>query len=190
MDKVLDFLKDNYARVKSAWKFWFSSAIRLWLTIFTLIFLFSAISLLFYPEKMVSVTLFFPDYAGKQIVGEERKIPLRLQKEEFIDLLIRELALGPSTITLSPLIPKGVRVEKVLLRGSVLYVDFNEEMALNDKVLIPIQKSVEVIKSTIMYNTVGLSRIVITIGGHELTFLEPVKEGEPVKATSDSAKKK
>ena len=61
--------------------------------------------------------LFFPLYRSSECRGEERYLPRKDTVEQEVELLIREILLGPFDVDLVPVLPRDGKVRTVMLRG-------------------------------------------------------------------------
>ena len=113
---------------------------------------------------------FFPDHRSGKTVGESRKVPrIPFNKEENIDIFLQELLLGPINMNLDPLFPVGTKLEKILFRGKIVYIDLNFMALLPDKWAVhDFENSILLIKKNIKFNFPYVKKIVIAILGQEL----------------------
>jgi hypothetical protein len=63
-------------------------------------------------------------------VVEDRMVPRSESREIDIRRYVEETLLGPVTLDLAPLFPRGVRLESLLYRDGVVYADLSESAAL------------------------------------------------------------
>jgi hypothetical protein len=161
--KVAEISRIVYAAIRE----WLSVPARFWATVLAVVFFFSAISYAIYPGKFSKVVFYFPSLSGDRVVAEERYIPYRSSGEAYGELLAKEIALGPITLFLAPVLPKGTQVETVMLREGTLFVDLAAEAALQGDLPLDIGRNLVLIKRSLMRNYPSLKKIVLTIGGYQ-----------------------
>jgi hypothetical protein len=105
-------------------------------------------------------------------VAETRVVPFKFNQEDAVELLVREIALGPATRTYSPVIPRGTKVESVMLRDGTVFADLNEIAALNEGCPRKIGENADIIRRTVEYNHPGVKRVVVSIGGQVIEVPE------------------
>jgi len=79
------------------------------------------------------VRLYFGNANADAVVAEIREIlyPENITREDYLTLVLTELAAGPEREDLFPTIPEGVRVLSLTIEGDLVLVDFSEEMSIN-----------------------------------------------------------
>ena len=127
-----------------------------------------SISVYFFNDKLVRRVLFFPDRSG--FSGEMRRIPKQNSVEDDIELLIKELILGPYKIDHLRAVPEKTKLQNLLLRNkSLLYIDFSADLIVSDDSFsIVVEKMMELIRRTIMYNFPFLEKITLSVDGQTL----------------------
>ena len=110
--------------------------------------------------------LFFPRFGTIQIDGEERYLPKRATLEENVELFLKELVLGPKEHGHLRLFPPEVRIESVLLRDRVLYVNLSED-ALFKKGSVPlnVDEMVQAAGNNVLFNFRNLKDVYIFVDG-------------------------
>jgi hypothetical protein len=128
------------------------------------------ISLAFFlimPPERVARTLFFPGATEAELSGERRLVPRVRDQEKAARLLADEMMLGPTRITLSRVFPRGTRVESLLLRNGVVYVDLNERaMIQSGEMRVDVRTGLAALRRTLLFNLRQLDEVVITINGN------------------------
>ncbi len=121
--------------------------------------------------------LFFQEYRSADFTGEVRELPKKASKEADIELLVREIILGPIDIHNDPLLPEDADVRSVMLRDKTLYVDFSIDVIFQrqDSVL-SFSEVLDGVRRTITFNFPSVERIVFTIRG-EIPDAEVSKRG-------------
>jgi spore germination protein GerM len=127
------------------------------------------VSLLFYlmlERGSVERVLFFPQENSSTLVGELRDLPDKRGKEEDIRVLIDELLLGPETLHLDKIAPRGTKLKSLILRRGILYADFSDTIFLGEKVSeLSFDEILQTMRKTILFNFKGIKSIIITIEG-------------------------
>ncbi len=125
-----------------------------------------SLGLYLFKENRVRRVLFFPEQGTKRLVGEIRYLPEMDNLEDNINLLVEEIILGPSRENHEILVPKEVSVESLILRDSVLYLDFSEEIVLKEMDLkLGFEKSLMVMANTVMFNFPLVEKVFVFING-------------------------
>ena len=130
------------------------------------------ISLLLYIEFNIHKTnriFFFPDHQSGNTIGEIRKIPgIPFKKEENMDIFIKELLLGPINMKLDPLFTTGTKLEKILYRDKIVYIDLNFMALFPDKRAVHgFRDSILLIEKNIKFNFPYVKRVIVTILGQK-----------------------
>jgi hypothetical protein len=112
-------------------------------------------------------TFVFESMDTRQDDIEERMIMLTGSRETDISRYVEELILGPLSPETIPLIDRNARLEALLLRENVVYIDFSEESA------IPpsggsLLENFEVLRGEIMRNFPFVREVRIFIAGNEV----------------------
>ena len=110
--------------------------------------------------------IYFLDSDGVGVSGELRRIPMRNGREQNIELLLDEMILGPVEISHRRLFPRDVRIESVLYRHGLLYVDISPSFIYSsDESGTPISETLRIVERTIRYNFPEVDEIQFSIGG-------------------------
>ncbi|HOV62271.1 MAG TPA: GerMN domain-containing protein [Spirochaetia bacterium] len=136
------------------------------LGVFCGLFLVSLVFYLVIAYGSVERVLFFPRENSSTLAGELRVVPDKRGKEEDIRILISELLLGPAKLDLSRVVPRGTRLNSVLLRKGVLYVDFSNDIFLGRKESeLSFDEMLAAVRKTILFNFKRIKSIIISIEG-------------------------
>jgi hypothetical protein len=127
--------------------------------------------------------LYFPDGRTGRLRGEVRDLPRKWLREPRAELVASEILLGPRSPALAPGFSQGSRVESVIFRRSVLYVDISADAALDDPKSLRI--GLQALRRSLEVAVPG-ARVAITIGGYE-PYLDGLKGGSEAKTVSISA---
>ncbi|MCL2792682.1 MAG: hypothetical protein FWD87_06285 [Spirochaetaceae bacterium] len=140
----------------------------------------TVISLLLLVILIISLTLyftsnfrrtdrifFFPDSRSGNTIGEARKIPrIPFDREKNMEIFVKELLLGPMSINLDPLFSTGTRLEKILFRNKIVYLDLNFMALLPDKRAVhDFSSSIMLVEKNIKFNFPFVENVIITILG-------------------------
>lgn len=119
--------------------------------------------------KKTERIFFFPEHQSGINWGENRKNPRSfINKEKNIYIFVSELLLGPINMKLDPIFPIGTRVEKLLFRNRILYIDLNFKAIISDtEIVYGFEKGIIFLKKNIEFNFPYIKKIVITIIGEE-----------------------
>jgi len=128
--------------------------------------LLSLLLFLFLPGKLVRTVLRFPDSISRQLSAEVRALPFTWETEHNIELMVREVLLGPAQYSHLRLFSREAQLRSVLVRGDTLYMDLSKEAFLPDPdVVYSPQMALDVLRSTLMDNFPGVSHVFISVGG-------------------------
>jgi hypothetical protein len=132
-----------------------------------LIFVIS-MSVYFFNNNLVRRVLFFPDRSS--FSGEMRRVPKQNTVEGDVELLIRELILGPYQIDHLRTVPENTKLQNLLIRDkSLLYVDFSADLVVyDDNFSIVTEKITILIRRNIIYNFPFLEEITLSVDGQTL----------------------
>jgi len=80
--------------------------------------------------------------------------------------MIDELLLGPETLHLDKIAPRGTKLKSLILRRGILYADFSDTIFLGEKVSeLSFDEILQTMRKTILFNFKGIKSIIITIEG-------------------------
>lgn len=137
------------------------------ISVLALIFVIS-VSVYFFNNNLVRRVLFFPGRSS--FSGEMRRVPKQNTVEGDVELLIRELILGPYQIDHLRTVPENTKLQNLLIRDkSLLYVDFSTDLVVyDDKFSIVTEKMTTLIRRNIIYNFPFLEEITLSVDGQTL----------------------
>ena len=117
-------------------------------------------------------TFFFPEHNNSKTVGESRRIPRFINREKNVDIFTRELLLGPLNMKLDSLFSSGTKLEKMLYRNKIIYLDLDIKALFPDKKAIHgFDTGIRLLKKNIKFNFPYVKKVVVTISGEE-TLIE------------------
>ena len=131
-----------------------------------------SISVYIFNNNYVRRVLFFPGRSS--FSGEMRRVPRQDTVEADVELLIRELILGPYKIDHLRSVPDNTRLQNLLIRDkSLLYVDFSADLIVYDDgfSIVP-SKMATLIRLNIIYNFPFLEEITLSVDGQTLQVEE------------------
>ena len=132
----------------------------------TFLLLLSMIFFFFGGNEKETRVLFFPRYRTADCVGEERVLPRKKTPELEIELLLKEILLGPFDVNSVPVVPRDVQLRTVLLRDNRLFVDFSEDIVFRDvNSTLSFEEALECINRSIQFNFPVVEKIVYTVNG-------------------------
>lgn len=137
------------------------------ISVLALIFVIS-MSAYFFDNNLVRRVLFFPGRSS--FSGEMRRVPKQNTVEGDVELLIRELILGPYRIDHLRTVPENTKLQNLLIRDkSLLYVDFSADLVVyDDNFSIVTEKMTTLIRRNIIYNFPFLEEITLSVDGQTL----------------------
>ena len=116
----------------------------------------------------IKQVLFFPLDNGKGYNAEQRMIPANHQMEKRIQRTVEELLLGPSVLEFEHIVPKGTKLQSLLVKEKVVYLDFSHDFFNeNTGLIMPFQERVDYLKKNVLFNFPSLNEAVITIDGQQ-----------------------
>jgi len=141
-----------------------------------ILFFFLVISVIFMnlsDDRKTRRVLFFPRGIERELVGEVRYLPQRKDQEEAISQVVKGLLLGPAEYQNTLLVPRGSKLNTILLRENVLYLDFSRNVILDHEDQSSyIEEIYEGIKKTVLYNFRYVKEVRMTIEG-QIPFKQP-----------------
>ena len=137
--------------------------------LFAVFFLIPLFFLTFDADRRVERVLFFPDEEGHTMHGELRRLPVRSDLEGNIELYVDELILGPVNIDLYRLVPEVVRLESILVDGSILYLGFSENLiTAAETVPAGFSEIIRNVESAVMFNFPEIKEVKTAVGGEPI----------------------
>ena len=133
----------------------------------------SLLLFLLHGTDMHKQVLFFPEYRSSECAGEERLLPSKPTTEKEIELLIKEILLGPFDVNYVPVLPKTTSIRTIMLRGRELYIDFSVDAVFQESnSRLSFEEAVNCVKKSIAFNYPHIDRIVVTVNGDQPEFSE------------------
>ena len=127
------------------------------------------LSLLLYfllPGALTRTVLKFPDEISRKLEPEIRSLPFSFDREHNVELVVREILLGPAFHNHLRLFSRDASVLSVLVRPSGVYLDLSKNCFIPDAdVVSSPQAALNVLKATLMDNFPGVSAVNISVGG-------------------------
>ena len=138
------------------------------ISVFAIIFVLSMFIYFINNNNLVRRVLFFP--GRNNYSGEVRRIPRQESVEDEVELLVRELILGPYQIDHQRTVPENTKLQNILIRNrSLLYIDFSADLIVfNDEFSIVPSEMKELIRRNIIYNFPFLEEITLSVDGQTL----------------------
>lgn len=118
------------------------------------------------PGSLTRTLLQFPHEIRKTVVLEARSLPFGWDRERNVELLVREVLLGPARHDHLRLFSRWSELEQVLVRDDEVYIDLSKSSLIPDPdVLYSPVKAIEILENTVMANFPGISRVRVSVGG-------------------------
>ena len=140
----------------------------LWGTVaaFASLFLLSLVLYVLVPGSLARTVLRFPHHVSLKIVPEARSLPFNWDLGHNVELLTKEILLGPARHDHLRLFSRQTQLRAVLVRGNTVYLDLTKESFIPDPDVIysPVL-ALDVLKATLMDNFSGVSNVWISVGG-------------------------
>ena len=129
-------------------------------------FLLSLALYLFVPGSLTRTVLKFPGEISHSLVPEARSLPFNWDREHNVELLVREVLLGPARHDHLRLFSREASVKSVLVRNATIYVDLSKESFIPDPdVIYSPLVALDVLKATLMDNFTGVSQVKFSVDG-------------------------
>ncbi len=129
------------------------------------------VSLLMFLQRgteMHSQVLFFPEYRSSECAGEERLLPKKPSVEKDIELLIKEILLGPFNVNYVNVVPEDSKIRTIMVRGNTLYLDFSIDVVFQkSESRLSFDEAMACIKKSITFNYPQIEKFVFTVNGVE-----------------------
>jgi len=140
-----------------------------------LMFLISAVSYLIWGNEQEEQVLFFPTNQTMEARGEARILPRKDTKEQEIELLVKEVLLGPFNIDYMPVFPRDSRIRSIMLREDTLYIDFTIDVVFREAgSSLSLRESLSFIGLSIQFNFPRVRNIVYSINGNQLELTSEI----------------
>ena len=144
------------------------------------------LSILFYllfGYPRVERVFFFPLDRISSPSGESRRIPRKGTLEDNIREYVQEWLLGPLALENDRLFPRATRLNSILLREEVLYLDFNVEILEKQAGLsLSFQEILDMTDMGIQFNFPSVKTVRYTVDGEPVTrnsFISEPESGVP-----------
>jgi Sporulation and spore germination len=119
-----------------------------------------------FPGHLTRTVLTFPNEISHRPSPEARSLPFNWDQEHNVELLVREILLGPARHDHLRLFSREASVSSVLVRRGTIYVDLKKDSFIPDPdVLYFPVTALKVLKATLMDNFVGISDVKISVDG-------------------------
>lgn len=159
-------LPDAARRVHAATRAWLAVPFNAVLALVGASLLVTLLSLAF-GDRLVGTQLYFPPFGGAtgSLQGEYRELPRVAGIEARVGLIAEELLLGPMEPDHLAAFSPGIRVERVIVRKRVAWIDLTEAAALEPAA--GLKTGIAALERSLRASLPALSRIVVTVGGRE-----------------------
>lgn len=115
--------------------------------------------------------LFFPIYRSSECAGEERLLPTKPTTEGEIELLVKEILLGPFNVNYVPVLPRETTIRTLMLRDKVLFIDFSGAVVSQESdSRLTFEEALKCVRKSITFNYPHIDRIVFTVNGEQPDF--------------------
>ena len=116
----------------------------------------------FYTER----TLFFVEPVSQAVVMEHRLIAEKHDLELNLELLIKDELLGSSLLVRDSVFPAGTKLNHIMLRDDILYVDLSSEAIYPSAHSgLNFRDSIRILEKTVNFNFPEIKNMVVTIDG-------------------------
>jgi hypothetical protein len=114
----------------------------------------------------INYIIFFPESARAEITGEPRRMYRQDTLEKNVELLVREIILGPMDIRHTNIFPPNTRIRSVFVRNGIAALDFSPEIIfLGSQMRLSFDELVAAVRQTVLFNFRQLSGVVVTVDG-------------------------
>jgi hypothetical protein len=129
-------------------------------------FLLSLALYLLVPGSLTRTVLKFPGEISHVLTPEARSLPFNWDREHNVELLVREVLLGPARHDHLRLFSRQASVKSVLVRNATIYVDLSKESFIPDPdVIYSPMTALDVLKATLKDNFTGVSQVKFSVDG-------------------------
>lgn len=119
-----------------------------------------------FNDGRIDRTLFFPGARTAEVGGELRSLPRLDNTREDLQLLMREIILGPTEIRHGRLLPRGTQLRSVIVRDNKAFINFSEGILFEaPEQQLALEEVLDVLRRTVRYNFREIDRVVFTING-------------------------
>ncbi len=118
--------------------------------------------------QMHNQVLFFPEYRSSECSGEERLLPTKPTVEQEVELLVKEILLGPFNADYVRVLPQDSSIRTIMLRESTLYLDFSVDVVFQESdSRLSFEEALDCVRKSITFNYPKIDKIVFTVNGIE-----------------------
>ncbi len=133
----------------------------------------SLLLFLLHGTDMQRQVLFFPEYRSSVCSGEERRLPTKPTTEKEIELLVKEILLGPFDVNYVAVLPQETSIRTIMLRNKKLYIDFSVDVVFQEsESRLSFEEALDCVRKSIVFNYPQIDRIVFTVNGEQPKFTE------------------
>jgi len=112
--------------------------------------------------------LFFPEYRSSECVGEQRVLPTKPTREQELELLVKEILLGPFDVNSVAVLPQESILQTLMLRENRLFIDFSIHVIFQkSESRLSFEEALDCVRKTITFNYPQIEKIVFTVNGEQ-----------------------
>jgi hypothetical protein len=167
-DTIIPTIKDKANFLWDKFRWWNSRASRIFISLLALFFVISCATLVLKPPLMTRLYLEYPSLHKGHFSGEVRYVPASFSTEARAETVMREILVGSSSLTKTPLFPPNTRLRSLLYRKGVVYADITDDVLLQEPSLSSYQAVFSKAGSILRHNLPWVRTVVITIEGNEI----------------------
>jgi len=129
------------------------------------------------PGSLTRTVLRFPHEIQKTLVPEARSLPFGWDREHNVELLVKEVLLGPARHDHLRLFSRWSSLEQVMVRDDEVYIDLSKSSLIPDPdVLYSPVMAVEILENIVKANFPGISIVWVSVGGEPARDLSLTKD--------------
>ena len=125
----------------------------------------------YYLSGFARRTFVFYNYDDGHAVVEERMLKRSDSRENDIIRYVEEALLGPMTANSLPLFPKGTKLESLLYRDKIIYLNLSEDAAMAPPEGGDVYKNLKTLEDGIKRNFSNVEDIKFFIAGNAVIIL-------------------
>ena len=149
--------------------------------LFLLSFLFACGSFALTHFSREKHLVFFLEYQKGTLAGEVRSIPWKSSLEERVQGLVEELLWGPIDPRFQRVFPLGSKVQSLLIRRGILYVDLSPDVLFaSEDIRVGWDERFSILRKTLSFNYPRFKHIFLTVSG-QLPGIPPFLAQNPEK---------
>lgn len=149
--------------------------------LFLLSFLFACGSVAFSHFSREKHLVFFLEYQKGSVAGEVRAIPWKSSLEDRVQGLVEELLWGPIDPRFQRVFPSGSKVQSLLIRRGILYVDLSPDaLFASEDIRVGWDERFHILRKTLSFNYPRFTQIFLTVNG-QLPGIPPFLAQNPEK---------